>query len=142
MKIYLASPLNQDYRKAMTDAQAILVDKGFDVYVPISKQLEHAWDWPNSEWGLQVFRMDVEAIRACDFMVVLNYGRESTSSGTVWEQGFAYGIGKKILLVEMTDNVQSLMVANGRFATVKGLEGLAKYYFYDPKPLRVDTEQK
>ena len=42
----------------------------------------------------------------------------------------------------MTDNVQSLMVANGRFATVKGLEELEKYYFYDPKPLRVDTEQK
>ena len=113
MKIYLASPLNQEYRKAMNDAQAILMDKGFDVYVPVSKQLEHAWEWPNTEWGLQVFRMDVEAIRNCDFMVVLNYGRESTSSGTVWEQGFAYGIGKKILLVEMTDNVQSWLLMVG-----------------------------
>lgn len=52
MKIYLASPLNQEYRKAMNDAQAILMDKGFDVYVPVSKQLEHAWEWPNTEWGL------------------------------------------------------------------------------------------
>jgi hypothetical protein len=34
------------------------------------------------------------------------------------------------------------MVANGRFATVKGLEGLGKYWFRDPEPLRVDTEQK
>ena len=142
MKIYLASPLNQEYRKAMKDAQGILEDKGFEVYVPVKKQLEHAWEWPNNEWGLQVFRMDVEAIRECDFMVVLNYGRESTSSGTVWEQGFAYGIGKKILLVEMTDNIQSLMVANGRFATVKGLEGLDKFWFAHPEPLRVNTEQK
>ena len=45
-------------------------------------------------------------------------------------------------VIVMTNNVQSLMVANGRFATVKGLEGLAQYYFNDPKPLRVDTEQK
>lgn len=142
MKIYLASPLNQEYRKALKDAQGILVDKGFDVYVPTSHTLEHAWDWPNTEWGLQVFRMDIEAIRSADFVVVLNYGREATTGGTMFEQGFAYGIGKKVLLVEMTDNVQTVMAANGRFATVKGLEGLQNYYFYDPKPLRVDTEQK
>lgn len=142
MKIYLASPLGEEYREAMFTAQTILLDKGFDVYVPVIKQLEHAWDWTNAEWGLQVFRRDVDAIQDCDFMVVLNYGRKETTTGTAWEQGYAYGIGKKILLVEMTDNVQSLMIANGRFATVKGLDGLQKYYFYDPKPLRVDTEQK
>lgn len=142
MKIYLASPLDQEYRKTLADAQGILIDKGFDVYVPVTKQIEHAWDWTNSEWGLQVFRRDIDAITECDFFVVLNYGRQDTTAGAVFEQGYAYGIGKKILLVEMTNNVQSLMVANGRFATVKGLEGLAQYYFNDPKPLRVDTEQK
>lgn len=142
MKIYLASPLSEHYRKNLKTAQGILIDKGFDVYMPVAKQIEHAWGWTNPEWGLQVFRRDVDAIQACDFVVVLNYGREETTAGTAWEQGYAYGIGKKILLVEMTENTQSLMVANGRFATVKGLEGLDKYYFYDPKPLRVDTEQK
>ena len=142
MNIYLASPLDQEYRETMYKAQAMLVEKGFDVYVPVTKQLEHAWDWPNPEWGLQVFRRDVDAIYNCDFMVVLNYGRKETTVGTSIEQGIAYGIGKKVLLVEMTNNVQSLMAANARYATVKGLEGLDKYYFYDPKPLRVDTEQK
>lgn len=142
MKIYLASPLDPEYREVMFKAQGILVEKGFDVYVPVTKQIEHAWDWTNPEWGLQVFRRDVDAIYECDFMVVLNYGRKETTVGTSIEQGIAYGIGKKILLVEMTDNIQSLMAANARYATVKGLEGLANYYFYDPKPLRVNTEQK
>jgi nucleoside 2-deoxyribosyltransferase len=142
MKIYLASPLDEEYREAMFTAQTILLDKGFDVYVPVTKQLEHAWDWTNAEWGLQVFRRDVDAIYDSDFVVVLNYGRKNTTVGTSIEQGIAYGIGKKVILVEMTDNIQSLMAANARYATVKGLEGLEKYYFYDPKPARVDTEQK
>lgn len=142
MRIYLASPLDQQYRDNLSKAQGMLIDKGFDVYVPVVQKIEHAWEWPNNEWGLQVFRRDVDAIQNCDFVVVLNYGRQETTAGTAWEQGFAYGIGKKILLVEMTDNIQSLMVANGRFATVKGFEGLDKYWFRDPQPLRVDTEQK
>jgi nucleoside 2-deoxyribosyltransferase len=89
-----------------------------------------------------VFRNDVQAIQTADFVIVLTWGRLDTSSGTTWEQGYAYGIDKKIILVEMNDSVQSLMVANGRFATVKGLEGLAVYDFENPKPLRTNTEQK
>lgn len=42
----------------------------------------------------------------------------------------------------MTDAVQSLITANMRYATVKGLEGLRNYDFNNPLPLRVDTEQK
>jgi len=150
MNIYIASPLGnenvdiKEKRGNLSKAIEFLRSKGYDVYVPIEHPLEHAWDWPNDEWGLQVFRNDINAITECDFMVVLNYGRLETSGGTIFEQGFAYGIGKKVLLVEMTDNVQSLMVANGRYATVKGLEGLKKYDFDSDNPprSRVDTEQK
>lgn len=46
MKIYLASPLTEKYRKTLNDAQGILIDKGFDVYVPVTKCIEHAWEWP------------------------------------------------------------------------------------------------
>ena len=42
----------------------------------------------------------------------------------------------------MTDNVQSLMVANARYATVKGLEGLESYDFEKLPKLRTDTEVK
>jgi nucleoside 2-deoxyribosyltransferase len=115
---------------------------GHNVYAPIEHVVENAWDWPNTEWGLQVFRNDVNAIKDSDFVIVLTWGRLDTSSGTTWEQGFAYGVGKKVILVEMDDSVQSLMVANGRFATVKGIDGLCGYDFNDPKPLRTETEQK
>ena len=142
MKIYVAASLSEDKRPFMYDAVKILRERGFDVYAPIEHIVEHAWDWPNTEWGLQVFRNDVNAINDADFVIVLTWGRLDTSSGTTWEQGYAYGIGKKVILVEMNDSVQSLMVANGRFATVKGLEGLYDYKFNNPKPLRTNTEQK
>ena len=41
----------------------------------------------------------------------------------------------------MTENVQSLMVANGRYATVKGLEGLQEYDFNELPETRTNTEQ-
>lgn len=142
MRIYVAASLSEDKRPFMYEAVKLLRDRGFTVYAPIEHVVEHAWDWPNTEWGLQVFRNDVQAIQTADFVIVLTWGRLDTSSGTTWEQGYAYGIDKKIILVEMNDSVQSLMVANGRFATVKGLEGLAVYDFENPKPLRTNTEQK
>lgn len=142
MKIYVAASLSEDKRPFMYDAVKILRDRGFEVYAPIEHVVEHAWEWPNTEWGLQVFRNDVNAIQDADFVVVLSWGRLETSSGTTWEQGYAYGIGKKVILVEMNDCVQSLMVANGRFATVKGIIGLMNYNFDNPQALRTDTEQK
>lgn len=141
MNIYLACSLSKDKRQCMFDALKVLRDKGFEVYAPIEHFTESAWDWPNNEWAIQVFRNDVEAIKRCDFVVSLTWGRLQTSAGTTWEQGFAYGIGKKVILVEMTNNVQSLMVANGRYATVKGLKGLQNYDFKNLPESRTNTEQ-
>lgn len=141
MNIYLAASLSHDKRQSMYDALEILRNKGFKVYAPIEHFIENAWDWPNDEWGLQVFRNDVEAIKNCDLVVSLTWGRLQTSAGTTWEQGFAYGIGKKVILVEMTNNVQSLMVANGRYATIKGLDELKLYDFNNLPELRTNTEQ-
>lgn len=142
IKLYVAASLTEYKRPFMYTAVEKLRALGYNVYAPIEHVIENAWDWPNTEWGLQVFRNDVNAIKDSDFVIVLTWGRLDTSSGTTWEQGFAYGIGKKVILVEMDDSVQSLMVANGRFATVKGIDGLCGYDFNDPKPLRTETEQK
>lgn len=141
-KLYLAASLDNDKRENILKAKAILANKGFDVYVPMEHILEHSWNWPNAEWGLQVFRNDVEAIKASRIVVVLNYGRIETTSGTTFEQGLAYAYNKLVILVEMTDNVQSLMVANGRYATVKGLEGLESYDFEKLPKSRTNTEVK
>lgn len=143
-KVYLAAPFgkpNSDERENAENARRILSDLGFDVHCPWETIIPHAWDFPNEEWGAMVFACDVDAINRADLVVVLSYGRESTA-GTNWEAGYAFGIGKQIILVEMTDNVMSLMVANGRWATVKGLKGLIGYNWREMPPDRSFTEVK
>jgi len=142
MKIYLASSLQDERRKEMFDAQEILISRGHEVYCPVMHKIHNAWDYPNSEWGLMVFQSDLIAIQNADAVVVLSHGREESTAGVDWEAGFAFGIGKKVIIVEMTDLPMSLMVANGRYATVKGLSGLLKYDWGKMPPSRTDTEQK
>lgn len=143
-KIYLAAPFgtpDSDKRKNACKATKILRDKGFDVFRPWDYTIPHAWDYPNDEWGLMVFTNDIHAIDSADIVVVLSYGRESTA-GTNWEAGYAFGTGKTVIIVEMTDAVMSVMVSNGRYATVTGLNGLKAYDFETMPQTRTTTEQK
>lgn len=145
MKVYLAAPFGEPNSSLRTNAQRaeniLSKEKKLEVYCPWKYTLPHAWDYPNTEWGQMVFINDVHAIDNCDILVMLSYGRESTA-GTNWEAGYAFGIGKKVIVVEMTDKVMSLMVANGRYATVQGLEGLKLYDFSKLPKSRTNTEQK
>lgn len=143
-KAYIAAPFGEKAsmkRISAVTAADIMERKGFQVYRPWENIIPHAWDYPNDEWGLMVFTNDVAAIDAADIVIVLSYGRESTA-GTNWEAGYAYGIGKKVIVVEMCADIMSLMVANGRYATVKGLSELEDYDFNSMKKLRSFTEQK
>ena len=140
-KIYLASPMDEQYRKDIYQAYDILTKEGFEVYLPMAHEILNAWDYPNNEWGLMVFTNDVEAIKNANAVVLLSYGRYSTA-GANWEAGFAYGLGTTVIVVEMTEEPMSLMVANGRWATVKGLKGLEEYNWKTMPMLRTNTEQK
>ena len=141
MKIYLATSYLPERHEEMVKAKEILINAGHEVYVPLENKIPNAWDYPNDEWGLMVFTTDIKAIDWCDIVVVLSYGRMGTA-GCNWEAGYAYGTGKKVIVVEMTDEIMSLMVANGRYATVKGLLGLENYDWETMPKTRTNTEQK
>ena len=143
MKFYLAAPFGEkgSERRANAEKAAAILTQVGDVYCPWYYQIPNAWDYPNDEWGLMVFMNDIYAMDHADIVVVLSYGRESTA-GTNWEAGYAFGKGKIVIIVEMTDNIMSLMVANGRYATVKGLKGLERYDWKGLTPSRTTTEQK
>ena len=116
-------------------------EKGIETYLPLEHKIENAWDFPNFEWGKKVFDADIRAINQSDTVVVLSYGRIA-SAGTSWEAGYAYGIGKRVILVEMPGvRLMSLMVANGRYATIKGLMELQDYDFIR-MPMKTDDEME
>lgn len=113
MKIYLASPLFTEFERENVKAVAsYLRAKGHSVYVPMEHSIENAWDYPNHEWAQMVFDEDVKAIRECDEVHCIYYGLYS-DSGTAWECGFAYALGKPVELIDQSNNEVSLMVVNG-----------------------------
>lgn len=140
--IYLAAPFQtKEKRINAIKAKNILISKGFKVYAPWEVIIENAWDYTEEDWAYLVFKNDEKAIKECEFVVMLSYGRIS-SAGTNWECGYAYGIGKKVIVVEMTNKQMSLMVMNGSHSVLKGLKQLEKYDFSNFPKLKTGTSQK
>lgn len=113
MKIYLAGPLFTEFEKSSIAFTAALLRRdGHEVYVPMEHKIDDAWTLPNHIWARQVFLEDIKAIQDCDKVVCLYYGLYS-DSGTAWECGYAYGIGKPVELLDCAGQEVSLMVVNG-----------------------------
>lgn len=131
IKIYMAASMRPDRRKFVEEAAKILRERGYSVYVPMEHEIPHAWEYSNAEWGLMVFTEDISAIQESDYVVLLNWGRSRTSCGSAWEAGFAYGIGSKVVVVDMIDDDEhtSLMVENGRYVTLPNIEALKEFDF-------------
>lgn len=150
-KIYIAAAFNgkddkdtERKRENCEKLRKILIKK-FDensVYAPWELRFPNAWDYPNEEWGLMVFAADIANLEKADIVVSLNYGRLDPTAGTAWECGYAFAKGKKVIMVEMSNDAMSLMCSNGCYARLKGLEELEDYDFDLMVPMRTDTEQK
>lgn len=120
MKIYLASPFfRQEEITMYEEAIRVLRKQCLDVFVPREHTIPNGWDLPNNIWAESVFAVDYLAITQCDIVVVLNFGMYS-DSGTAWECGAAFALGKKVLnvLCGAEDTEYSLMMLNGTTATV------------------------
>ena len=145
MKIYLATTLGKPkglYRRNAIKAKEILESLGHTVFAPWETKIPGAWEMSNQEWGRKVFDSDIKQINEAEAIVALSYGRKSTA-GVNWECGYAYGIGKKVLIVEMLGmKIMSLMVSNGSWAVINGLEELEKYDFEKWPKKMTQTEQK
>lgn len=113
MKIYLASPLFTLAEKKQIEYWAQKFREfGDEVYVPMEHQILNAYEIPNHEWAKKVFEADIKALKECDKVVCIYYGLYS-DSGTAWECGFAYGIGKPVEIIDYSGKEMSLMVVQG-----------------------------
>ena len=143
-KIYLAGLFFTGGEPAQNKQAAdILRGKGFEVFVPREHAIENGEKMSNEEWSHNVFDMDVNAINQNDCIVLLYYGLYS-DSGTAWECGYAYALGKPVIVVKMTnpDKEDSLMINSSSYAIVNGLKGLADYDFSKMPSNKVATIQK
>ena len=115
MKVYLASPFFEAgeiaiYNKAI---QLLRSQPDIDLFVPREHTIPNAWDLPNHIWAENVFSVDLLALQKAEVVVVLNHGLYS-DSGTAWECGYAYALGKKVVNVCIGYGKEfSLMMLNG-----------------------------
>ena len=120
MEIYLASPFFHAEEITMyEEAIRILRNQNLNVFVPREHTIPNGENLLNHTWGENVFALDYLAITQCDVIVVLNFGMYS-DSGTAWECGAAYALGKKVVnvLCGCDDTEYSIMMVNGTNTTV------------------------
>ena len=89
------------------------------MFVPREHTIPNGWDLPNHLWAENVFAVDYLALSQSDIVIVLNFGIYS-DSGTAWECGCAYAMGKQVInvLCGGKDVEYSLMMLNGTNITV------------------------
>lgn len=78
-----------------------------EVYLPEMHQA--VGEFGSLEWKLQTFNADIVAIQNSD-VVVAAITDDSPDSGTIWEIGYAIGIGKPVVLFTDADKT-NLMLA-------------------------------
>ena len=131
MKIYVAAPFfNEWERCCMIKTVEKLRELGHEVYAPAEHEVMNAWDKPNRIWAREVFEADVTAINGCDKVVAIYDGLYS-DSGTAWEIGYAYAMGKQVeILLTNKAAKSSLMIVNG-CDKVMGFPGKNLFEFID-----------
>lgn len=110
--IYLAGSCSDDQRELMENIAEYLRINDKEVYCPFELKIDDAWTYSQEEWSQMVFNADKEAIENCEVFLCISPGRRSTA-GTNWEQGYAFGLGKRIIVAQFTDAQTSLMTYCG-----------------------------
>lgn len=99
MEIYIAGPLfNEHERKFLEEVDSICREEGFQTFLP-HRDVEAPYlgdERSSSEVRESIFNQDVAGLEASGLMVALLDGQD-VDSGTAWEIGYAYKLGKSII---------------------------------------------
>lgn len=115
MKIYIAGPFFNEQECDELQLMIHYVKENYinaELFIPMEHEITFGENLPNVSWGKKVFNVDKTAIDECDFVVACYHGMYS-DTGTAWEIGYAYGIGKPVLLwIPNQISLGSLMILN------------------------------
>lgn len=127
-KIYIAGSFIAERERKSLEHMIELVRKrhpNSELYIPMEHKVDGDYQKPDGTWVLSnpawaqcVFFMDIEGIQDADKVIAMYTGHFGTT-GTSWEIGYAYGIGKPITLYIpewAKEENASLMVLNSTFS--------------------------
>lgn len=123
MKIYMAGAFFRPETKERIDSYVAGFRRlGYSVYVPQEHTIPNAWDMSQEDWAREVFKMDIKAIQDCDILFAMYDGLYS-DSGTAWEIGYAYALGKNIQ-ISNDPNIEDMSIMP--FASARVIENYFK----------------
>lgn len=130
-KIYLASPFfdvdGREEIKHVEKAEQVLRALGHTVFSPRENQLPEL-EFGSFEWRTFVFKNDLEHIKWADIVFGI-IGENYDDTGTAWELGAAYILGKPILLFNPKGEIINLMITDSLHAYFEDMGEVAKYDF-------------
>ncbi len=126
-RVYLAGPFfNEAEVRNIEYAEKVLTEKRLSFFSPMRHSVDA--EPGTAGWAGQLFEMDTAEIRKADLIVALYYGSNS-DSGTAWECGYAYSLGKPVVVVHVDRNADSNIMVHCGCTTNIYLEDLADYDF-------------
>ena len=139
MKVYVAASFayndrtKTEHRKADIERVVNKVKQKLDAefYLPHQLKIPNAWDISLEEWSNAVYQHDIEALDQASLVIFISYGKEN-NSGSVWACGYATARGTPIVVVKMTNDVESLMITSSVRAIVR--ENELNQYDFDTLP--------
>jgi nucleoside 2-deoxyribosyltransferase/predicted secreted protein len=96
-RIYLAAPLFSEAEKTFNlQLHSLLTDHFFEVYLP--QLVGDDTHTRNRKVHRQIFKKHLQALQRADRVVAVIDGADA-DSGTAWEMGYAFGIGKEVIAI-------------------------------------------
>ena len=124
--IYLASPFfNEKEIALISKVEQLMRDRGIEIYSPREHEDREEKELL-PDWCKQTFLKDVAAINRCDCVLAIYAGNYS-DSGTAWECGYAFALGKPVVVLQAGED-SNLMIHESARANIT-LEELAEYDF-------------
>lgn len=127
MKTYIAASFayedknKTNLRKQQIEKVVSKIKLNTTFYIPHQLKIPNAWDISLEEWSRKVFEHDIEALNESNLVIFISYGKEN-NAGSVWECGYAYAKNIPVVVIKMTEDVESLMISNTARAIIRESE--------------------
>ena len=107
------------------------INGSFTFFLPHQLHISNAWNMNLKEWSAMVYENDLKGLEESDIVIFISYGKEN-NAGSIWEAGYAFAKNKPVIMVKMTDEVESLMIFGSARAII--MRGEINSYDWDNLP--------
>ena len=115
------------------------LNDSFVFFLPHQLHIPNAWNMDLKEWSTMVYENDIKGLEESDVVLFISYGKEN-NAGSIWEAGYAFAKNKPVIMVKMTEEVESLMIFGSARAII--MRGEIQSYDWNNLPAYITPLNK